>query len=463
MDKQAAGPQSINVGLVSALIGAVQMIITTDITALGVLMPSINQTFPVSPAALGGILSFEALVFACFMLIGGKLSDIHGARMCVVAGLLVVAAGAAVATIAPTFAVLIGGRVLFGLGAALMIPANFALLNTAIPEGRPRQRAYGIFAAVQGVAQFVGPAVAGYLSGTLGWRAFFGVNVIFILLVAVACHAALPRSTARPRAFDVTGAVLFVPAIMLIVLALSGGSGAITSSALRLGLAAAGVILMAVFLRTQRNAAEPLLPPAIHEHRGAKPLLLAMGATMAASSALFLLPGLVMQRVLGMTPADAGLGMLPHAITATVTGNLVGLFMARLPLRTNALLGMAVLATGLFLNGWMQPEFGYSLNVMVPMIVGAAGSIFSVIMLSALISSVQSPEQQGVASAVIFVCQQVGISLGSAAILSISAWSDQPIVAYNYAFLAAAAIAFVGLVAILSARLPRAEGVPLNA
>lgn len=452
-----------NVALVSTLIGAVQMIITMDITTQGVLLPSINATFPVGPEALGGILGIEAMVFACFMMIGGKLADIHGARRCIVTGLLVVCAGAAMAMTAPTFPVLMAGRVLYGLGAALMIPANFALLNTAIPAGAQRQRAYGIFAIVQGVAQFVGPALGGYLSGTLGWRAFFGANVIFLLVLAAACRAAMPQGVAIRQRFDLGGALLFVPAIALIVMAISGGSGTISDPLARLAMGLAGVGLMAAFLRSQNRTAAPLLPPSVHRHRGVRPLFLAMGATMAASSGLFLLPGLVMQRVLGMAPADAGLGMLPHAITAMLTGNLVGLFMARLPLRANAALGMSVLTAGLFLNGWMQPQFGYVLNVMVPMIIGASGSLFTTIMLSALISSMQAPGEQGVASALIFVCQQVGISLGSAAILAASAETAEPITAYNHAFLTAAAIAGAGLVAILAARLPRPGGAPVPA
>lgn len=447
-----AAPKGKNVWLVSLLIGAVQMIITMDITTLGILLPSINDTFQVSESRLGGILSYGALVFACFMLVGGKLADLYGPRLCISIGLLVVGLGAALATMAPTFSTLLAARALYGFGSALMIPANFALLNTAIPAGAPRQRAYSIFAGVQGLAQFVGPAGGGYLAGTLGWRAFFGANVIFILLLAFMCLRNLPRTTPVRRPFDVAGALMFVPAVALLVLAISGGSGAITSIGTRIAMAAAGLVLIAAFLRSQPGKTDPLLPPSIIGHRGVKPLLLAMTATMAASSALFLLPGLVMQRVLDMSPADAGLGMLPHAIAATVTGNLIGLFMARLSLRTNGLLGMGVLCLGLFINGWMQPQFGYVLNVLVPMVVGAAGSIFTVIMLSALISSRQAEHEQGVTSALMFVCQQVGISLGSTALLTVTQFASTPLAAYNFAFLTAAAIALAGFLAILSVR-----------
>lgn len=445
---------STNVGLVSLLIGGVQMIITMDITTLGILLPSIKQTFPVSENQLGGILSFGALVFACFMLIGGKLADEYGPRFCITLGLLVVGCGAALAAVAPTFNILLAARVLYGLGAALMIPANFALLNTAIPEGPARQRAYSIFAGVQGAAQFIGPAGGGFLAGYLGWRSFFGANVVFILILAALCASFLPRSTRLKRSsFDFTGAVLFVPAVALIVLSISGGSGAIKSLPLRMAMIAAGLVMIVTFLRTQRSKRDPLLPPSVMAHAGAKPLFLAMTATMAASSALFLLPGLVMQRVLGMAPGDAGLGMVPHAIAATITGNLLGWFMARWSLRTNVLLGMSVMTLGLFVNGWMQPQFGYVLNVLVPMVIGAAGSIFAVVMLSALISNMQAPQEQGVASALIFVCQQIGISLGAAGLLAVSELGATPIQAYNLAFLAATGITLVGIGAVLMARL----------
>lgn len=442
----------INVALVSALIGGVQMIVTMDITTLGILLPSIGDDFHVSKYQLSGILGYGALVFACFMLVGGKLTDQYGPRLCITGGLATVLVGAAMASLAPSFSMLLVARAIYGFGLAMIMPANFALLNTAIPEGAPRQKAYSIFAALQGIAQFVGPAGGGYLAGTLGWRAFFGANVIFVMVLIVLCARSMPRSTLIKRPFDWFGACLFVPAVAMGVLSISGGAGAITGWSIRLALGFTSIALLAVFARSQRTHGNPLLPPSVTAQPGAKALFVAMGATMAASSGLFLLPGMVMQRVLGMAPADAGMGMLPHALAATLTGHMVGWFMARLSLPANGLLGMGVLGLGLLANGWMQPEFGYLGNVLVPMVIGAAGSIFSVIMLSALISSMQSEREQGVASALIFVCQQVGIALGSTALLTITELGDSPIEACNLAFRAASVIAFAGFASILFAK-----------
>ncbi len=405
--------------VVSLLVGGVQMIITMDITTLGVLLPSINHTFPVSENALGGLFSYSALVFACFMLIGGKVADMIGYRRCVALGLVIVGLGATLATLAPTFDLLLLARLFYGLGSALMIPANFAIINTAIPEGRPRQRAYSIFAVVQGAAQFIGPALGGILAGTLGWRAFFAANILFIAFLAIACFMKLPETDRTKQSFDMASALLFVPSIALMVVALSGGSGLVQNLLARAIMGVSGFGLLLLFLRLQRDARHPLLPPGVWQHHGVKPALFAMMATMAASSALFILPALVMQRALGMSPADAGFGMLPHAIAATFTGQMIGWFMGRYTLRGNVMLGMSVLALGLFVNGWMQPDAGYVLNVMIPMVIGASGSIFSVIMLSAFITGPQAPTEQGVASAVIFTCQQVGISLGSAGVLAL--------------------------------------------
>lgn len=438
--------------LTSLLVGGVQMIITMDITTMGVLLPSINQTFPVSQNALGGMFSYSALVFACFMLLGGKLADKIGYRLSVSLGLAIVGIGATLSTLAPTFDLLIVSRIFYGLGSAIMIPANFAIINTAIPEGAARQRAYSIFAVVQGAAQFIGPALGGFLAGSIGWRAFFGVNAIFIAVLVVLCFLKLPESERNDNPFDRFGPLLFVPAIALMVLGLSGGSGLVDDVTLRVAMAVGGLSLMVAFIRRQTRVAHPFVPPAIWQHEGIKPGFYAMLALMAGSSALFILPALVMQRALGMSPGDAGLGMLPHAISATITGQMIGFFMARFSLRKNVLIGLSVTAIGLFMNGWMQPGWTYVTAVMVPMIVGASGSIFSVMMLSALLVGPQRATDQGVASAIIFTLQQIGVSLGSAGILALSAVSDDPLTSYNYGFLAASAVIVSGLIAVVFSR-----------
>lgn len=432
------------------LVGGVQMIATMDLVTMGVLLTSIGKDFAVGPVRLSGLVSFSSLVFASMMLIGGRLSDMFGQRVCIALGLIVAMGGAVLAGLAPYFSVLVAGRLLFGLGSAIMIPANFSVINTVIPAGPPRHRAYGIYGMVQGIALIVGPSLGGFLATQVGWRWMFFVVAVLMLGLLAASRLLVPAGVpAQRQRFDYAGSLLFVPAILALVLAISGGSGLIVDLSARLGLGFAGAVLMGLFVRNQARGASPLLPLSVFRHHGVPSAIVGLTALMAASAGLFMLPPLVMQQAMHWSPAESGLGMLPHALSVIVTGHFASWFMGRFPPYRNVVIGFSTIIAGLFLNGFMGPGHGYLLNVMIPMLLGAAGSIFLVITLTAIVTAPQPHEQQGVIAAVAFTSQQLGISLGAVALLSVAAESDAPFTVLNHAFFVAAAIALGGLLIVL--------------
>jgi predicted MFS family arabinose efflux permease len=246
------------------------------------------------------------------------------------------------------------------------------------------------------------------------------------------------------KKFDWQGALFFVPAIMLILIGLTGGAGYV-SEGLRAALVGAGVMLLLGFVRLQRSTEVPLLPLDIFHYPNVRAGLLSMAIVMAASAGLFILPSLVMQKAMGWSPAQSGMGMLPHSLTVILMGQMIGWLMGRFSLRTNVLSGLALLVSGTFLNGWMGPSGGYLFNVLVPMVLGAAGSIFTVIMLTAVVTGQQPAHQQGVVSAIAFTSQQVGIALGSVILLVVAGGGDNPFGSLNHAFLASSLMALTSL------------------
>lgn len=445
----SAGRGAPNYLPLTLLVGGIQMIVTMDLVTMGILLASIGSDFAVGPVMLSSLVSFSALAFASMMLVGGRLADMLGQRTCIAAGLGISAAGALVAALSPWFPLLVLGRLLYGVGAAIMIPANFSVINTAIPEGPARHRAYGVYGMVQGLALFVGPGLGGWLASEFGWRSVFLANALFILALLIASRFMLPRTRPeRQERFDLTGAALFVPGIVALTLAISGGSGLLTGPLPRLAAGLAGAALLGLFGMSQRCHPSPLLPLDIFRHPGVKSGVVGMAVIMAASSALFLLPGLVMQRAMGWTPAQSGLGMLPHAAAVVMTGQMMGWLMGRFPPARLLAAAFAALIGGLLLNGFMRPDQGFVMNVMAPMLLGAAGSISLIIVLMAIITAPHPAGRQGAISAVIFTSQQIGVALGSVALLSIAASREAPFEALNLAFLAAAAIALSALLIV---------------
>lgn len=435
------------------LIGVVQMVVTMDLVVIGMLLPSIGLDFHANASALGAVVSTGPLVFAGLLLVGGRLADMFGQKRCLCAGLVIAGIGTACSALAPSLAMLVAGRVLYGLGAACMIPANFSLINTVIPDGAPRQRAYGVYGTVQGFALFLAPVVGGLLISEFGWRSVFQAVTLLIIILLLLAMRMLPSGEVRKgERIDLPSAFLLVPALFAILAALSGGFGLDRASELRWGVGIAGIVAMLLFLHRQRRAAEPLLPLDTFASPVAIAGLFAAAAVMAASAGLFILPSMVMQQAMGWSAAAAGAGMLPHAITVIITGQCVGLIMGRIPLFTNVCLGLALLTVGTFANSWMQPDLGYVLNVMLPMILAAAGAIFSTIMLIAYVTGQLPPERQGVGTAIIFTSQQIGVAVGSAFLLDIAGHPAPRFEALNHAFLATSAIAAAALVAIIITR-----------
>ncbi|MBL8552106.1 MAG: MFS transporter [Hyphomonadaceae bacterium] len=437
-----------------ALISGSQMLISIDITLLGVLLPSIGADLGIDAAAQAGILSFYALVFASLLLIAGRCADIFGQRTCCLVGLCIILVGTVLAAMSRNFETLLLARVLQGGGSAILVPANFSLINTVIPDGPQRRNAYGVFGMVQGLALLIGPAAGGALATQFGWQAaFFAVLALVVVLLAAALKLIPKRE--RPAArepFDVLGALLFVPSVMALIVGLSGGPGAAQDPTVRLWLAGAGLVGLAAFALIESRVRAPLLPLDLFRRPTTITGLLGMMAVMAAAAAFFIVPNLVMQRLMGFTPGQSGLGMIPHALAGMVMGQLVGFFLGKLTLNRNILLGFTIIIAGALLYGTMQPDGGYIRNIMLPMLVAAGGSVFTIMVLTAEVTLPIEPERQGVISALAFTCQQIGISLGATIALAVAAAGDDPLAAYNRAYLTAAAIAFIGLCAALFAK-----------
>jgi MFS family permease len=436
------------------LISASQMLISLDITLLGVLLPSIGKEFALGAGAQGGLLSFYALVFGGLLLVAGKCADIVGQRICCLAGLGIFGLGTILAAAAPDYGTLLAARIVQGVGAAVLVPSNFSLINTTIPDGPQRRRAYGVFGMVQGIALLLGPAGGGLLAAHFGWRAAFAAVLGLVVALFIVGLELLPRRpTARPtERLDVIGAAVFVPSIIALILGISGGPAAMQDTSLRFWLCSAGIAGLGAFVLIEKKASSPLLPLGLFRQLTTVTGLLGMIAVMAAASALFLLPNLVMQRVMGWSPAQSGLGMIPHAVATIGMGQLIGYLLGKLTLNRNILLGFSLLICGTLLNSFMRPGGGYLFNVMLPMLFSASGSVLTIMALTAEVTLPIEPERQGVISALAFTCQQIGISLGAVVILAVANAGDDLLASYGSAFLTASALAFSGLCASLFAK-----------
>jgi MFS transporter, DHA2 family, methylenomycin A resistance protein len=390
------------------------LIAQVDTSVVNLALNPIGEGLHVGIASLQWVVDGYNLTYALFLLTGGLLADLHGRRRVFVCGILIFSAGCLVCGLAPGAAVLVFGRVVAGLGAALLLPASLAILRVVWSEPRERGRALGIWAGCNGLAFVIGPTVGGLLIDGLGWRSVF---LIVLPLGAAACLLAwryLPES-ADPdgRHGDVVGQLL--AAITLGGLALAAIEGrnnpVILAAALPLAIIAA--ILFVVVERHHGDAA--LVPPDLFRQRAFAGAIAATGAmTFGMYGLLFLLP-LSWQGagVTPLSPVAAGIALMPMALVFVGVSRGSGALVQRFGARLATSGGTAVIGVGLMVVALTTAGRPIWLAEIGLVMAGLGMGINTGPLMGVAIGAVAAA-RSGTASALINVARMAGATLGVA-------------------------------------------------
>ncbi len=263
--------------LVLVLVCIAQFMVILDATIVNVALPSIQHGLHFTPSSLQWIVNSYALVFGGFLLLGGRASDLLGRQRLFVAGIVVFTVASLINGIATSSGMLVGGRALQGLGAALVSPAALSIVTTTFAEGAERTKALGIWSAIAAGGGAVGLVLGGLLTETLSWRWVFFINLPIGIAAALLSLRYVPNSRAekRPDTADVAGAVTVTSGLLVLVYGIVKAQDYGWTSAKTLGLGALAAVLLGV-VRPDRvaleGAADPArdLPPALadREQRG---------------------------------------------------------------------------------------------------------------------------------------------------------------------------------------------------
>src|SRR6476620_10770668 len=203
----SSSTRSTNRWLVLVLVCIAQFMVILDATIVNVALPSIQHGLHFTPSSLQWIVNSYALVFGGFLLLGGRASDLLGRQRLFVAGIVVFTVASLINGIATSSGMLVGGRALQGLGAALVSPAALSIVTTTFAEGRERTKALGIWSAIAAGGGAVGLILGGLLTETLSWRWVFFINlpIGIIALVLAARYIANTRAEELPETVDIAG------------------------------------------------------------------------------------------------------------------------------------------------------------------------------------------------------------------------------------------------------------------
>jgi EmrB/QacA subfamily drug resistance transporter len=410
--------------LILAVVCLGQLMVVLDATVVNIALPTAQHDLAFSNADRQWVVTGYSLAFGGLLLLGGKLSDLVGRKRMLIIGMIGFAAASAFGGAAQNFDMLLVGRAIQGAFGAMLAPAALSTLTVTFTNPAERGKAFGVFGAIAGAGGAIGLLLGGVLTEYLSWRWCLYVNVVFCVVAVTAAIRLLNRDHPDTDThLDPLGTLLVVAGLVCVVYGLSEADTKSWSAPLTISLLVVGVVLLALFVVTERRAAHPLLPLRIVLNRFRGGAYLAVGLAGIGMFAIFLFLTYYLEEILRYSPVVTGVAFLPMigALILSSTSS-SALLMPRLGPRILVSTGLIVAAGGLvILATGMSPTSSYAAIVLPALLVMGLGLglVFSAAMNTATYGADRT--DAGVASAMVNTCQQIGGSIGTALLNTIAA------------------------------------------
>jgi EmrB/QacA subfamily drug resistance transporter len=404
------------------LLCGVQFLDVVDSSITNVAFPSIQRALHFSQQDLQWVASGYLLTYGGLLLLGGRLADLLGRRRVLVAGLVVFAACSLAAGLARSEGVLIGARVLQGVGAAMMAPAALSILTTTFREGRDRNTALGVWGAISGLAAAAGVFLGGVLSEGPGWRWVFYVNVPLCLLALGAAFRLLSgaRRHAPLKEFDTQGALLATAGMLLLVYTLIKAPDVGWGTARTIGMLAAATLILLAFLANERRSPNPLIPLSIFRVKGLAAADTTWLIGMAGFFAMFFFLTLYMQEVLHFSPIQAGAAYLPVTACLAIASGISSQLFTRIGTRPVIVAGALLSAGGIYYLSKIPLNGSYAADLLPGLILMAVGFGAVFVGVTTAANAGVPADKAGLAAGLLSTSQQLGMALGLAILSAIA-------------------------------------------
>ena len=375
-------------------------------SAVNIAFPSITRAFDLQVRDIRWIVIAYVLTYASLMLVFGRLGDLLGYRRIFQLGLLVSAAGFAACSLAPTYPLLLLGRMLQGVGIALTLSCAPALAVSLFEE-KDRTRVLGVYAAITAVGSALGPLVGGYLVQRFDWPAVFWSRAPLVL-ATLALSWLIPAAPRQGsvRGFDAIGAALLVTwlSAMLLVFAVDAGP---LGLALPFGLALLAALAFAAFVVREARHPRPLIRLSLFRDAGFAMMNAASIAVNLVAFAVLLLVPYYLVRIAGLDAAAGGI-VLACAAVGTVVGSwLAGKLAARIPIGRMALAGIVLSIAGLWTISTWTPATTLPLLALSLLLQGIGVGLFQVAYADLVIATLPA-EDRGVAGSLTILTRTIG-------------------------------------------------------
>jgi EmrB/QacA subfamily drug resistance transporter len=423
--KRELSKHSQNKWVILALLALSQFMVVLDVTVVNVALPSMARDLNFAANNLQWVITAYTLTFGGFLLLGGRAADLYGRRKIFLTSVSLFALMSLLCGLAQTDTQVIIARALQGLAGAIMSPAALSIVISEFREGKERNTALGVWAAVSAGGAAVGLLLGGILTQYLSWRWNFFVNVPVGIIVVLASMRLLPHHDNEDKKthLDLPGAVLATGGLISLVYGLSKAPNAGWGSATVWSFIIAGIVLFTGFLVNERRTAQPMLPLSLFKIRnvlGGNIAFLVIACTLFS---MFFFNTLYVQQILGFSPVKTGLCFLPVSMVVAVLSGIVTKIVPKIGYKPPMNLGPIILAIGLFtIAKTMKLNGDYWHNVFPGLMIFASGMGLTFVSGTLSATSGVPRHLSGIASGVLNTSQQVGGAIGLA-ILSAVAFS----------------------------------------
>ncbi|HEX4257798.1 MAG TPA: MFS transporter [Streptosporangiaceae bacterium] len=396
------------------------LIVVIDNTILNTALPTLARVLHAGTSSLQWITDAYTLCFAGLLIPAGALGDRYGRRRSLVGGLVVFAAGSALAAFSSGSGVLITARVVMGLGAAFVMPATLSILNAVFPP-RERPQAIAAWSAVTGAGVVIGPTLGGLLLSHFWWGSVFLINLPLAALALIGVLLTVPE-TAEPsrQRFDLLGVVLIAGSLFALVDAIIEAPDRGWTATATLAELAGGLVALAVFVGWELRTRNPLIDLRVFRNRA---FSAAAGSVTVVFFALFgslFVLTQYLQLVLGYSPLSAGVRALPFALATAALSPVSPLLAKRFGTRVVIPAGMALMGIGLLDFGTAGVHTSYPPLAIAVAIMGAGMGLVMAPASNTIMTTVPA-HQAGAGSAINDTIREVGGALGVAIVGSLSA------------------------------------------
>ena len=418
----SAGRLSSRRWLALGLIAAAQFMVIMDTSIIGVALPEMQTDLGFTPQDLSWVFNAYVVAFGGLLLLGGRLSDLFGARRIFLTGWAVLALGSLVAGFAGGVGAELTGRAIQGAGAALIAPAALTLLFT-IFGGSPKEltKALALYGAAAPAGGTAGVFLGGVLTEYASWPWVFFINLPLAAVVLLLTPSAMPAGATQRGTLDVTGAVTVTAGLAAVVFAVVRAPEAGWGSAGTLVFGLGGIVLLVLFVLLQARLRQPLMRLGIFRAPNLAAANLAQLLLGAAWIPMFFFVNLYLQQVLGLGAFASGAALLP--LTVTIMVGMIVLaprLIASFGPKAMTVAGLATLAVGLVWLSLIRSDGSFVVDVLPATLVTAAGMAMAFIPSLGMALSAAAPHEGGLASGIVNTNYQVGSALGLAAMTAVA-------------------------------------------